>query len=102
MTYSAPNDGQNFATKTPDEIWEEWFGPFFTFIHDNADVIRAVAYINADWHSQAMWGAGGGNGYWGDTRVQVNTDIRAKWLAEINTGFWLHGAPDLFKTLGHE
>ncbi len=27
------------------EIWEEWFGPFFAFIHENADVIRTVAYM---------------------------------------------------------
>ena len=64
-------------------------------------MIRAVAYINTDWHSQAMWGPGGGNGYWGDSRVQVNPDIRAKWLAEINTPFWLHGTPGLFETLGY-
>ena len=102
LTYSAPNDGQNFDAKTADEIWQEWFGPFFAFIHDNADVIRAVAYINADWHSQAMWGPGGGNGYWGDSRVQVNDTIRERWLAEIGTAFWLHGTPDLFKTLGYD
>ena len=101
LTYSAPNDGKNFAPKTAEEIWDEWFGPFFAFIHENADVIRAVAYINADWHSQAMWGPDGGNGYWGDTRVQVNATIRERWLAEIGTTFWLHGASNLFETLGY-
>ena len=101
-TYSAPNDGQNIAPKTADEIWHEWFGPFFAFIHKNADVIRAVAYINVDWHSQAMWGPDGGNGYWGDSRVQVNDTIRERWLAEIGTPFWLHGTPGLFETLGLE
>ena len=102
LTHSAPNDGQSFEAKTAEEIWAEWFGPFFAFIHENADVIRAVAYINVDWHSQAMWGPGGGNGYWGDSRVQVNDTIRARWLAEIGTPFWLHGTPDLFEKLGYK
>ena len=102
LTYSAPDDGQNFAPKTAEEIWDEWYGPFFAFIHDNADVIRAVAYINTDWHSQAMWGPDGGNGYWGDSRVQANDTIRERWLAEIGTPFWLHGTPDLFKMLGYD
>ena len=101
LTYSAPNDGKTLTPKTAEEIWDEWFAPYFAFIHNNADVIRAVAYINVDWHSQAMWGPDGGNGYWGDTRVQVNPTIREKWLAEITTPFWLHGSPELFTKLGY-
>ncbi len=102
LTYRDPTGEEEYVPKTPDAIWEEWFAPFFGYIHDNADVIRAVAYINADWNSQPMWAPDGGNGYWGDARVQANPKIQEKWLAEINTDFWLHGVPDLFDTLGYE
>ena len=27
--------------------WNEWFAPFFKFVNDNNDVVRAVTYINA-------------------------------------------------------
>ena len=44
--------GEGLERKTDDEIWKEWFVPFFRYIDDNADVIRAVAYINANWDEQ--------------------------------------------------
>lgn len=43
------------VAKTPDGVWDEWYVPFFAYVHDNAGVIRAVAYINVDWNSQPMW-----------------------------------------------
>jgi len=52
------------------DIWHKWFKPFFKYISDNRDVIRAVAYINTPWKTQRMW-ATGNNGYWGDSRIQV-------------------------------
>jgi len=91
------------VAKTPEEMWDEWYVPFLAYVHDNADVIRAVAYINVDWNSQPMWQAGGVEGiYWGDSRIQTNEVIKARWLEEISTDFWLHGSPKLFATLGHK
>ena len=84
------NKPQPFAA---DKIWEAWFVPFFDFIHNNNDVIRAVAYINTHWDSQGMWhceegvqaGSDGcNNGNWGDSRVQANELIKQRWLNEIN------------------
>ena len=78
---------------TADKIWDAWFVPFFDFIHNNNDVIRAVAYINTHWDSQGMWrckegvqaGSDGcNNGNWGDSRVQANELIKQRWLNEIN------------------
>lgn len=74
-------------------IWQNWYVPFFSFIEDNKDVIRAVAYINANWESQAMWhcapnspaGQSGCNqGNWGDSRVHANDFIKNKWLEQVN------------------
>jgi hypothetical protein len=76
-------DGTNAKPRTADEIWGEWYVPFFQYIHDNSDLIRALVYINADWDNQPMWGKPYRNGYWGDSRVQANDEIKQRWLEEI-------------------
>jgi endo-1,4-beta-D-glucanase Y len=62
--------------------WDEWFVPFFKFVTDNNDVVRAVTYVND-----------------GDSRLS-NDDIVKSWKTETKQSFWLRGGPDLFKTLG--
>ena len=70
-------------------LWNEWYAPFLSYIRKNKDIVKAVAYINADWGSQAQWSAPYPNGYWGDSRVQANPEISNKWLAEISDkSFW--------------
>ena len=68
---------------TNDEIWGHWCAPLFVLLEENSDVIDALAYINADWDSQAMWGAPYASGFWGDTRLEVNDDIAARFSAAI-------------------
>lgn len=103
MAYGALDcRGQDLVKKTPEEIWAEWYEPFFGFIHANADVIRAVAYINADWNEQPMWNPGSGDLYWGDSRIEANPTIKEQWLNEISSPFWLHGSEQLFATLAEE
>ncbi|WP_093328253.1 glycoside hydrolase family 26 protein [Thalassotalea agarivorans] len=76
-----------------EQIWLQWYQPFFDFIEQNKDVIRAVAYINTQWEAQGMWicepniaagQQGCNNGNWGDSRVQANEYIKSKWLEQIN------------------
>ena len=79
-------DGESGANKKPvtsAQVWQEWYAPFFTFIHNNKDVIKVVSYINADWDSQPLWSAPYSGGYWGDSRVQMNAEISKKWLLEV-------------------
>ena len=64
---------------TSDEIWDHWFAPLFRLLDDNRDVVHALAYINADWDSQAMWGPPYANGFWGDSRLEANGDIAARF-----------------------
>ena len=85
--------------KTGEQIWNEWFANYFNFIERNDDLIKAVAYINADWDSQALWKAPYPEGYWGDTRVQTNNYIRDLWVAEINGEGWLNASAGLFELL---
>jgi hypothetical protein len=71
------------ATPTSSQSdWNEWFAPFFMFVNDNNDVVRAVTYINA-----------------GESRL-LNDDIIKSWKTETKQSFWLRGGPDLFGELG--
>jgi hypothetical protein len=100
LTYSNTwNNNDNIST-TANAIWSGWFAPYFSFINNNADVIKAVSYINANWDVQNMWKAPYANGYWGDTRVQVNATIKANWKAEIAKSEWMNASPNLFSLLG--
>ncbi|MGJ8693486.1 MAG: glycoside hydrolase family 26 protein [Thalassotalea sp.] len=84
--------------KTAAQIWQAWFVPYFSFIEQNNDVIRAVAYINTHWETQGMWQclpnipapqAGCNSGNWGDSRIQANPLIKTKWLEKVNNAaFW--------------
>ena len=62
--------------------WDAWFAPFFKFVADNNDVVRAVMYINA-----------------GESQLS-NDDIIKSWKAETKQSFWLRGGPELFSDLG--
>ncbi len=90
--------GDDMRKVTSEEIWENWFQPYFNFIYKNTDVIKAVCYINCDWDHQPLWGKdnvsdyaprGYAEGYWGDTRIEVNEYISKKWLEEISKEGWL-------------
>ncbi|OJJ20261.1 hypothetical protein BKI52_17495 [marine bacterium AO1-C] len=87
--------GGNTRSKTGIQIWDEWFKPYFDYIHQHDDIIRAVAYINADWDAQPKWQSPYPEGYWGDTRVETNAVIRDRWLTEVNTSFWLQGSTNI-------
>jgi hypothetical protein len=86
-------NGRVYEDRSAEEIWRRWFVPFFNYIDANRDVVRAVAYINADWNAQAMWGAPYANGYWGDSRVEANPLISERWLAEIRAADWVQMGP---------
>lgn len=94
---STPRGADIGELKRPDLLWNAWFAPYFSFIHQNSDVIRAVAYINVDWASQPMWA----HDNWGDSRVQANANILDSWLAEMSQETWLHASPNLFALLSY-
>ncbi|GGA86564.1 hypothetical protein GCM10011369_30790 [Neiella marina] len=77
-----------------DEIWQAWFEPTLAFIEKNRDVIYSLCYINTHWDLQPMWRADTETGqyqglYWGDSRAEANSQIAARWAAEIKTDKWL-------------
>lgn len=66
-------------TASSQDGWEEWFAPFFQFVTDNNDVVRAVIYIND---------------------VQMNDEVLKRWKDETKGSFWLRATPKLFSELG--
>ena len=94
--------GEGRQKKKAEEIWSEWFDPFFSYIDKNKDVIKIVSYINANWDAQRMWGAPYKEGYWGDSRVEANKYIKTKWVETISSGQWLNAYPQLFQQLNFE
>lgn len=77
---------RNLSLGDPTTHWNTWFAPFFTHIHANQDMIKAVAYINVRWFDQPAWNAG-----WGDSRVQIRPEIKTQWMAEMQTSMWAPG-----------
>ena len=60
--------------------WNDWFAPFFQFVQDNNDVVRAMTYAHES----------------GD----LSGDVLKQWKAETKQAFWLRANPSLFGTLG--
>lgn len=77
---------RNLSLGDPVEHWNAWFAPFFAHVHENADVIKAVAYINTRWFDHPQWSAG-----WGDSRVQIRPEIKARWIEELQDPMWAPG-----------
>lgn len=75
--------GEGKIDMSNDEIWDYWFGPLFDLLDENSDVIHSLAYINADWDSQPMWGAPYPAGFWGDSRLEVNSELAERFNAAI-------------------
>lgn len=70
-------------TMSADAIWDAWYVPFFAYLSANRDVVRAIAYINCDWDVQDLWNPPYESGFWGDTRLEANPTIAARWTTAI-------------------
>ena len=80
-----------------ESIWNSWYQPLFSTIYGNHQ-IKALAYINVDWNRQSMWRGQG----WGDSRVQVNDNVKQNWLKELRKTSWLTSSDTLFKQLNYQ
>ncbi len=106
LSYSSDGaNGSNKQSKTAEAIWDEWYQPYFDFIKDENNNVKAITYINADWDSQTRWnpndGIGSPEGYWGDSRVQANEDIKQRWLEATSIEKFHQASDELFELLGY-
>ena len=71
--------GEGKHELSDDQIWDEWYQPLFDWMNANRDVVRAFAYINANWDEQPMWGPPYESGFWGDSRLETNLIIAKRF-----------------------
>ncbi|MEO1514076.1 MAG: glycosyl hydrolase [Bacteroidota bacterium] len=83
--------GRDRLSKSADQIWAEWYAPLFAWMEENGDVVKAFSYINANWDSQQMWGPPYKQGYWGDSRIEANEELKKRWKEEFSKPFWKEG-----------
>ncbi len=73
------------------DAWHIFFEPLFEHVRQNADVIKAIAYINVDWPSQIMWQT---DDYWNttDARIQKSPYVTQRWIETLTQDSrWLLG-----------
>lgn len=84
--------GRDTSVNDPTILWDDWFTNVIDFI-ETRDV-KAWSYINQDWETLGWSG-------WGDSRVQNNPALEARWRDEIARDRYLQQSPSLFCELGH-
>lgn len=94
---------------TVEEIWNDWYEPYFDFIDKYKSHIRGVAYINSLWERYPGWACVPGEprtnsncfqNYWGDSRIQANPLIEENFLAKVNRPRFINdGTVDWFDSL---
>lgn len=83
ISASAPR-GYDLGLDDPEEIWENWFEPFFRHIEDNTELINAVSYTSV------FRAEGENEQVREDTRIQAHPLIRKKWLREVSQPGWIN------------
>jgi hypothetical protein len=75
--------------------WNQWFSPFFTFIHSHPEV-KAFCYINWNWSQYPQWQT------WGDARLEQNTIVGGNFAGEMDSLQYLHASTEQMfrKTFG--
>ncbi|GAA2371840.1 carbohydrate-binding protein [Dactylosporangium salmoneum] len=77
-----------------------WYDQYFSYVNANTDVLRAAAYINSNWEAITQFacppGATAGSpnctdGYWGNSRVQDNANIKANFKRELQNSVFVNG-----------
>ena len=71
------------------DSWHQWFRQLFNMVSAHPEV-KAISYINWDWH---YWAGVTGNDTWyswGDARIQNNVAVRSLYVNEMTHPIWQH------------
>jgi len=68
--------------------WYYWFEPFFEFVAGHPD-IKGWNYINLDWTRYQTYQD------WGDARLEINTEIRTRWVDSLLSPRFLNAGYDI-------
>lgn len=80
------------------EAWDKWFVPFFQTIEENADVVKAIHYINCNWKIRPMW-VENPTFQKVDARIQESPMISAKWTEKMNHTKYLNAVDQPFEAV---
>jgi Carbohydrate binding domain/Glycosyl hydrolase family 26 len=78
-----------------DQSWDNWFVPFFDFIHTQP-AVKAFCYINWDWSQYPQWYD------WGDARLEMNSVVAGNFNSELDSSIYFSSSDEstFRKTLG--
>jgi len=75
--------------------WDYWFEPFFQFTTNHPN-IKGWNYINLDWTKYDNYTT------WGDARLEINTEIRTRWVDTLMQGRFINAGYDITTQIGIE
>ncbi len=79
--------GECSAIKTDffdeEKTWNTWFAPFFKWLYQHP-IAKAFCYINWNWETRDRWKG------WGDSRIQINENLRKRYVIELNNKVFIH------------
>jgi hypothetical protein len=78
---------RNVGVLNGQQSWDQWFAPFFTFIHSHPE-IKAFNYINWNWSQYPQWAN------WGDARLEQNTIVGNHFANEMDSTAYLHATSE--------
>lgn len=98
--YGITKETQLADSEQAEEAWQKWFLPFFDAIEENADVVKAVHYINCHWDSHPMWAEN--PTFKGiDARLHLNDTISKRWIEHTSKAPFILSSENLFDNLYH-
>ena len=83
--------------KSSQDIWNEWFDPYFDFIERHRQNIRAVTYLSTPWDELPGWQCQPGphidlnecsQGYWGNSDIFSNAFIQQAFLDRLHSSIY--------------
>ena len=97
---STPWKGTMMAKDDGAKVWDEWFKALFDHIEANPDVVKAISYINAEWHTQEMWAKS--DVFEIDSRMQLNEEVKSRWIAKMREPRYIHQTEGTYELIGFE
>jgi hypothetical protein len=86
---------RNVGVLNGQQSWDQWFAPFFTFIHTHPEV-KEFCYIDWNWSQYPQWST------WGDARLEQNAIVGGDFANEMDSLQYLHASSEKIfrRTLG--
>jgi hypothetical protein len=75
--------------------FDYWFTPFFRFVRNHPE-IKGWNYINLDWTKYETYKT------WGDARLEINTEIRTRWVDTLMQDRFINAGYDITTQIGIE